>query len=322
MTEVIEKKKILIIGIKGGLAQLLARLILKYHPDWDIIGIDSREVESIPPVQGLKSHQMKFSRGNFENLFRTNKFDTVYHLARISHSNAKETDLEKRLSLNVMGTSRILDLCLTCNVKKVIILSTYHVYGALYDNSVYLKETVPLKASIKFPDLRDVVEMDQICTNWMWKNQKQVSTIVFRPCNIIGNQINNSMTRFLTGPVKIRPIDFNPMFQFIHEFDMANVLYQSLKEIPSGIYNVAPDDFIDIRSALDLVGGRQIPIPLLMGKFMNAILKKFMIRIPDYFIDYLKFSCLIDNSAIKHYLGDNFIRFNVKETLKLTKASH
>ncbi len=322
MIESVEHKKILIIGIKGGLAQLLARLILKYHPTWEIIGIDSREITTIPPVAGLKIYQMKYSRGNFENLFRSNQFDTVYHLARISHSNNRITDLEKRLHLNVMGTSRILDLCLTCNVKKVIILSTYHVYGALYDNSVFLKETDPLKASIKFPELRDVVEMDQICTNWMWKNQKQVSTIVFRPCNIIGNQISNSMSNFLTGPVKIRPIDFNPMFQFIHEFDMANVLYQSLKEIPSGIYNVAPNDFVDIRTALDIVGGRQIPMMLMMGKFMNAILKKFMIKVPDYFIDYMKYSCLIDNSAIKHYLGENFIRFNVKETLKLTKASH
>lgn len=313
------KKKILIIGIAGGLAQMTARLILTEHPEWEIIGIDSRDVSKVPPLHGLTFINLKYSRGNFENLFRSHHFDVVYHLGRISHSSNEQNVLAKRIDLSVMGTNRILDLCERSNVKKVIILSTFHVYGALPDNSIFLPEDAPLRASIRHPELRDVIEMDQICTNWMWKNQNSISTVVLRPCNIIGTQIQNAMTRFLSGPVALSPVDYNPYFQFIHEFDMAHVLYQSLEKLPTGTYNVAGNDFIALREALKIVGTKGVPFPMVLAGGLNEMLKKLSINVPDYLLDYLKFSCLISNSELKKHLGPNFLRFSIQEALELIK---
>ena len=314
-----EKKKILIIGIAGGLAQMTARLILTEHPNWEILGIDSRDISKVPPLKGLTSLELKYSRGNFENLFRTHQFEVVYHLGRISHSSNTQNILAKRIELSVMGTNRILELCERSEVKKVIILSTFHVYGALPDNSIFLKEDAPLRASLRHPELRDVVEMDQICTNWMWKNQNSISTVVLRPCNIIGTQIQNAMTRFLAGPIALSPADYNPFFQFIHEFDMANILYRALKEVPTGTYNVAGDDFISLREALTVVGTKGIPFPIVLAGGLNSALKRLNIDVPDYLLDYLKFSCLISNHELKKHLGDNFLRFSIKEALEMIK---
>jgi UDP-glucose 4-epimerase len=312
-------KKILIIGIAGGLAQMTARLILTEHPDWEIIGVDSRSVKTVPQLKGLTSINMKYSRGHFENLFRTNHFDVVYHLGRISHSSNEQNVLAKRIDLSVMGTNRILELCERNHVKKVIILSTFHVYGALPDNSIFLKEDAPLKASIRHPELRDVIEMDQMCTSWMWKNQNSITTVVLRPCNIIGTQIQNSMTRFLSGPVSLKPVDYNPFFQFIHEFDMANILYRALDELPTGTYNVAGSEFISLRDALKIVGTKGVPFPMILAGGLNQILKKLNINVPDYLLDYLKFSCLISNTELKKHLGPDFLRFSIKEALELIK---
>jgi len=313
------KKKILIIGIAGGLAQMTARLILSENPEWEILGIDSRDVSRVPKLPGLMALELKYSRGNFENLFRTHTFDVVYHLGRLSHASNTHNELAKRIDLSVMGTSRILDLCERSEVKKVIILSTFHVYGALPDNPIFLPEDAPLRASIKHPELRDVIEMDQMCTTWMWKNQNSISTVVLRPCNIIGTQIQNSMTRFLAGPIALSPIDYNPFFQFIHEFDMANILYKAMISIPIGTYNVAGDDFISFRQALDVVGTKGIPFPMFMAGGLNSALKKFKINVPDYLLDYLKFSCLISNHELKKHLGENHLRFSIKEALELIK---
>lgn len=319
MTEQIKKKKILIIGIAGGLAQMTARLILTKRSDVEIIGIDARDTSDCDKMDGLTVKSVKFSRGNFESLFRDNEFDSVFHLARISSSNNSQDNLKKRLDLSVMGTSRILDLCQRFKVRKVVILSTFHVYGALADNSVFLKESNPLKASISYPELRDVVEMDQICTGWMWKNQNDVSTVVLRPCNIIGNKISNAMTLYLTSPVVLKPIDYNPMFQFIHEFDMARVLFECIETIPTGIYNVAPDDFVSLKDSIEILGAQTVPFPIFLGRQINTILGKINLDIPQYFIDYLRFSCLISNKSLKKYLGDKFFRFKVEDTLKLLK---
>jgi UDP-glucose 4-epimerase len=317
VTEV--KKKILIIGIAGGLAQMTARLILSENPEWEILGIDSRDVSKVPKLPSLTALELKYSRGNFENLFRTHRFDVVYHLGRLSHASNTHNELAKRIDLSVMGTNRILDLCERSEVKKVIILSTFHVYGALPDNPIFLNEDAPLRASIKHPELRDVIEMDQMCTTWMWKNQNSISTVVLRPCNIIGTQIQNSMTRFLAGPIALSPIDYNPFFQFIHEFDMANILYKAMVSIPIGTYNVAGDDFISFRQALDVVGTKGIPFPMFMASGLNSALRKFKIDVPDYLLDYLKFSCLISNHELKKHLGENYLRFSIKEALELIK---
>jgi UDP-glucose 4-epimerase len=314
-----DKKKILMIGIAGGLAQMTARLILDEHPDWEIIGIDSRSTAKVPPLKGLQSIELKYSRGNFENLFRTHSFDVVYHLGRISHSSNTHNVLAKRIELSVMGTNRILELCERSGVQKVIILSTFHVYGALPDNSIFLPEESPLRASMRHPELRDVVEMDQICTNWMWKNQNSISTVVLRPCNIIGTQIQNAMTRFLAGPVALNPLDYNPFFQFIHEFDMASILYRVMDEVSTGTYNVAGDDFISLREALEVIGTKGIPFPMILAGGLNSVLKKFNIEVPDYLLDYLKFSCLISNQELKKHLGPNFLRFSIKEALEMIK---
>lgn len=314
-----KKKSILIIGIAGGLAQMTARLILTEHPDWEILGIDSRDVSSVPKLENLTALNVKYSRGSFENLFRTHHFDVVYHLGRISHSSNEQNVLAKRIDLSVMGTNRILELSERSGVKKVIILSTFHVYGALPDNSIFLKEDAPLRASIRHPELRDVIEMDQICTNWMWKNQNSISTVVLRPCNIIGTQIQNSMTKFLSGPVALSPVDYNPYFQFIHEFDMAHILYKAMDQLPTGTYNVAGSDFISLREALKVVGTQGVPFPMMLAGGLNSVLKKMNIDVPDYLFDYLKFSCLISNEKLKKSLGPEFLRFSIKEALELIK---
>lgn len=314
-----ESKKILIIGIAGGLAQMTARLILTEHPEWEIIGIDSRDVSKVVPLKNLTALNLKYSRGNFENLFRNHHFHAVYHLGRISHASNEHNILAKRIDLSVMGTNRILELCERSDVRKVIILSTFHVYGALPDNSIFLTEDAPLRASIRHPELRDVVEMDQMCTSWMWKNQNSISAVVLRPCNIIGTQIQNSMTKFLSGPLALSPMDYNPFFQFIHEFDMANVLYQALTKLPTGTYNVAGDDFISLREALKIVGTTGIPFPMLFSGGLNSVLKKFNVDVPDYLLDYLKYSCLISNGELKKHLGPGFLRFSIKEALELLR---
>ncbi len=308
-------RKILVIGIAGGLAQITSRLLLGDHPDWEILGVDTRPVEGLPSYPGLTALSMKYSRGNFENLFRSHKFDAVLHLGRLSHTGPEADQLAQRLEISVMGTNRILEMCLRAEVRKVVVLSTFHVYGALADNPVFLTEEAPLRASINHPELRDVVEMDQICTNWMWKHQNHHSTVVLRPCNIIGTQIQNTMSRFLTSPLAVRPVDYNPFFQFIHEFDMAQVVVRALTDLPTGTYNVAGSEYVSLREALDLVGSHAVPFPVSLAGGLNHLLKAF----PPYLLDYLRYSCLIDNKQLRQHLGDDFLRFSIQETLELIR---
>jgi UDP-glucose 4-epimerase len=312
------KKRVLIIGAAGGLARILTGLISKEKEQYEIVGVDPRDLSELPKKENVTYKRMKYTRGNFEKLFRDNNFDTVFHLARMSHAQSNKSNLAQRLDLNIMGTNRILELCLKFEIKKVVVLSTYHVYGALSDNPTFIPEDSPLRASIKHPELRDVTEMDQLATNWMWKNQHQIETIVLRPCSIIGPQINNSMSQYLTTPYAPVGMDYNPMFQFIHEFDMANILYRCITEVPTGIYNIAPDEVISIREAKKQIEVSSVSLPIFALSPVALAVKKLW-NFPDYLLEYIKFPCIIDNSEIKKHIKEDLFRFTTKEALELLK---
>lgn len=312
-------QSLLILGMAGGLARITAGLLLKRFPQLKIVGVDSRSMVREYPSDRVTYLRMKYTRGNFEKIFRDHSFDSMLHLGRLSHAQSGSTmNLAQRLDLNLMGTKRILDLCLKYKLKKVVVLSTFHVYGALKDNPTFISEDSSLRASIKYPELRDVVEMDQLVSSWMWKNQAALSTVVLRPCNILGPQINNTMTRYLTASYAPVPIDFNPMLQFVHEFDMAQSLAESITHIPTGIYNVAPSDAISIREAKKIIGLPIIPVPLFL---MEPIARGFNTpfwSFPHYLLDYIKFPCVIDGRALEKELKQPF-RFSIRETLDLLK---
>ena len=106
------RKNILIIGISGGLAQIVARLISKSEKNIRIVGVDSRSVSNLPEISQVEYKKIRYSRNDFENLFRSLKFDTVYHLGRISHARANpKSSLAKRLDLNVIGANKIVVVC-------------------------------------------------------------------------------------------------------------------------------------------------------------------------------------------------------------------
>lgn len=313
-------KSILIIGMAGGLARITAGLIARYWPEVKITGIDNRTVTKPINSPNYNPLKMSYTRNNFEKLFRNNQFDVVLHLGRISHANANpRAQLAQRLDLNLMGTNRILDLSLKFGVKKIIIMSTWHVYGAFPDNPVFLKENTLPRASIRYPELRDVVEMDQLATSWMWKFQHEIETIILRPCSIIGPQIRNSMSNYLTASYMPIGIDYNPMTQFIHEFDMANVLVHSISKVPTGIYNVATDEAISIHEAKDIIGRPVIPVPIFSLEAAANLINRTFWSVPNYLIDYLKYQCLLSNSELKQHLPPDPFRFSIRESLELLK---
>lgn len=311
-------KSVLIIGIHGALAKITAEILIKKHPKIKIHGVDSRAIDNIPNRTQLTYQQMKYTRTNFEKIFREHHFDTILHLGRLGHSPATGNVL-KRIDINLVGTNTILELAHKFQCKKVVILSTHHVYGAHPDNSMFLKEDAPLRGSFKYAELRDVVEMDQMCTNWMWKNQNQIDTVVLRPCNIIGPQIKNSITQYLKTPYAPLPLDYNPMFQFVHEFDMASIIVESAEKLKTGIYNVAGDDVITLHEAAKIIDVKKLKVPIIIVEQLVKIVNPLW-KFPHYLIDYLKYPSTLDNNELKKNLGEDIFRFTAKEALELLKS--
>jgi len=145
--------------------------------------------------QDIPSYFVHITKRGFEDIFREHDIDGVIHLGRMS---TDESNRFSRYNANVLGTQKLLDLCIKYNVGQVLILSTFFVYGANAYNPAPLDENAPLKASELTKNLVDTVELENLAHIYMWKHP-ELNITILRPCNIVGPGVRNSTSLLLSS---------------------------------------------------------------------------------------------------------------------------
>jgi UDP-glucose 4-epimerase len=300
---------VLITGAAGALAQqVIARLRDHVH----IVAVDFRQEtfhgEDIP------SYKLDYNKRVFEDLFKKYDFDSVIHLGRIQSS---EETMLRRYNANVLGTQKLMDLAHKYGIRHVLILSTYHVYGADAYNPALIDESAPLKAAELTQDLVDSVELENLANIYLWKYPDLHITIL-RPCNIIGPGVNNTISRLLSSKFPPCLLGFSPIMQFIHIEDMADAIELAHKKCHRGVFNVAPSDWVAYQDALELCGGTPIPVPSIPPILPKMIAKILSLKsFPPYLLNYFKYPVVIDGREFENTFG-----FKPKHSLKEIFSSY
>jgi len=290
-----KRPQLLVTGAAGTLAQ---KVIAQLRETCDLVAVDFRE--QVWLGDDIPSYCIDFNKRVFEDLFRRFHFDGVIHLGRIMSS--QENRL-RRYNANVLGTQKLLDLSHKYNVRRVIILSTFHVYGAVPFNPALIDEEAPLKAAGLTMDLVDSVELENLANIYLWR-YPHLNITVLRPCNIVGPGVRNTISTLLSGERAPVLAGFSPMMQFIHIDDMADALVATWRHKQKGIYNVAPDDWVAYQRALELCGCRQVPIPSIPPVLPRTLLRVLSLkRFPPYLMDFYKYPVIIDGRAFKRDFG-------------------
>jgi UDP-glucose 4-epimerase len=289
------KPTILVTGAGGALAQRTIQR-LKHH--YNIIALDFRHKPEISACTA--SYCIQFTKREFEDIFREHDIDGVLHLGRIS---AFQQNRISRYNANVIGTKKLLDLCVKYGVSKVTVLSTYHVYGAHPYNPALIEEDAPLKAAELTMDLVDSVELENLANIYLWKHPS-LHICILRPCNIVGPGINNTMSRLLSRGFAPWVVGFSPMMQFIHVDDMADAIAESFRHHRRGIFNVAPDDWVAYTRALEECHCRKVPIPPVPDTVPKLFSNLMGWRsFPRHLVNYFKYPVIIDGSLFRDTFG-------------------
>ncbi|WP_372966437.1 SDR family oxidoreductase [Marinobacter sp.] len=297
------RPKILVTGAAGALAQ---QVIEKLRGTCDLVAVDSRE--QVYLGDEIPSYCFDFNKRAFEDLFRRFHFDGVIHLGRVQSS---ELSRMRRYNANVLGTQKLLELSHKYGIKRIIVLSTYHVYGAVAYNPALIDESAPLKSAGLSADLVDSVELENLANIYLWRYPELHITIL-RACNIVGPGVRNTMSTLLSS--KRAPVlaGFSPMMQFIHIDDMADAIVLTWNKPTKGVFNVAPHDWVAYQQALKLCGCTRIPIASIPPVLPKTIARILNLRsFPHYLLAFFKYPVIID--------GRNFARefnFNPKHSLQ------
>ena len=290
------RKTVLVTGAAGSLAK---RVIAKLHGEHEVIAVDFRS--KVETDAGIPSYLVELHKRGFEDVFNKHKIDAVIHIGRIF---THEKTRQQRYNANVLGTKRLLDLCLKYGVGQAIIHSSYFVYGASAYNPSLLDEDAPLKATEITQDLIDSVELESLANIYLWKHP-QLNITILRPCNVLGPGVRNSMSILLSRPLAPVLVGFSPLMQFLHVDDMAEAILQAFRQNHPGIYNVAPEDYVPFQEAVSQCGCSRLPIPSIppaLPKMISNALN-WNAFFPPYLINYFKYPVILDGSLFRKTFG-------------------
>ena len=275
-----------------------------------VIGIDYRPQPQSWPTD-IPYYQANYNKTRIEEAFRKHKPNSVLHLGRVGNL---KMHLNKRFDLNVIGSAKVMELCLKYKVTRLLILSTFHIYGAHPNNHIPISEEEPVRAGQTFPQLADAVQLDNQAITWTYKHP-ELNTVVLRPCNVIGPNIHNAISRYLRSNPKAYAAGFNPMWQFIHEEDLIQAIGLAYQSDVVGVFNVVGTGTLPIVHALQLTGTPLIPLPSRMADLYLRVASQFKQSIPPYLLDFFRYPCVITDKLFRDAVGYE-PKFGIEETIR------
>ena len=299
--------KVLIVGVARGQGRLLARRLSRDH---QVVGVDTDDRERRPA--GAQFYRTDVRSRAFEDAVRKEQPEAVVHLGTVRHFRGSEV---QRFDVNVRGTRKLLDVCRSHAVKKLVVLSTSYVYGALPDNPSFMAEDHPLLAGRNYPEIRDLVEVDSLATAFMWQHP-DLWTSILRPVPTLGYYSENSIVNYLGQRRVLVMMGFNPMMQFMHEEDLVEAIALALERRLRGVYNVTGPGEVPLRVAIRETGGRPLPLPEPAARaLLSRLFRLGVVRIPPGAIDYIKYPCTIAGERFTRETGFRPL-FGLKESFR------
>ena len=290
------RKTVLVTGAAGSLAK---RVIARLSERYNVVAVDFRR--KVETDADIPSYKIDIAKRDFEDVFRKHKIDAVLHIGRIF---THEGNRMRRYNANVLGSRKLLELCLKYKVSQVVVHSTYFVYGASAYNPALLDEDAPLKASELTQDLVDSVELENLAQIYLWK-APELNITILRPCNVLGPGVRNTMSLLLSRTLTPVLIGFSPLMQFLHVDDMADAMVVAFEQNRPGIYNVAPDDYVTYQVAVEQCGCRALPIPSIppaVPRLISGLLNRNAF-FPPYLINHFKYPVIIDGRLFRERFG-------------------
>ena len=301
-------RKVVITGIAGRLGRIVARR-LHHELDWQIVGLDRRPMPGRP--KDIEHHQVDLRSKKARDIFRAGDVDALIHLGVMHDPRARPAEL---YSWNITGTTKLLEYCQAYQVPKVVLLSSANVYGPRPDNPQFLTEEAPLLAAQRFPQMRDLVEIDHLVSTFLWRAQG-IQTVILRPVHIVG-PVHNAPSNYLRIPRPPVLLGFDPMVQLIHYLDIADAILAALAPGRRGIYNITGPGEVPLSAVLAELGRETMPIPHPLAKPLLSLAFRFgLSSFPVAELDFIRYVCMVDGRRASAELGFR-PRYGLRDTIR------
>ncbi len=312
-------KRVMITGVSRHLGGKLAQR-LEADPEVDyIVGVDLEEPE-------VDLERTEFVHADIRNpliakTIQTTEVDTLVHLSIIS-TPTRVGGRSAMKEINVIGSLQLFAACQKSPaLKKVVMKSSTAVYGASPRDPALFTESLSASGEIRHGYAKDSIEVEQSARDF-GRRRPDVGLTILRFANVIGSEIETTLTRYFSLPLVPSPIGYDPRLQFVHEEDAEEVLYRATREDHRGIFNVAADGVVLLSQAIRICGKLPLKVPLpLASPVANVVRRLGLVDFPSDQIPFLVYGRVADNSRLKEVFG--FApRYTTREALEEFVRGH
>jgi nucleoside-diphosphate-sugar epimerase len=143
----------------------------------------------------------------------------------------------------------------------VVLWSSGIVYGAHPDNPVPMDEDATLRPNFDFPPARALAEAERLVLDTSI-GPPEATRVVLRGAAVWSPVWGSFLSRMLVGPAILAIRGYDPPVQSLDPDDAVRALVLAVDgRLASGVYNVAPDDWVAAVEAARLTGKRRVEVP-------------------------------------------------------------
>jgi nucleoside-diphosphate-sugar epimerase len=261
------RQTIAITGISGYIGRVLLPYLEQDERVEHIIGIDHRPCDGEGESEKLTFHQMGVRDPRVGELFQG--VDTVVHLAFVLMRRPGDSirDID---AINIEGTQAVCEAAARQGVPKLIFTSSVVAYGLHPDNPVPLTEDIPLRPN---PDLyysRAKATVERYMDDFE-SEHPQMAVTRLRPCTVVGPRADADQMGSLTMDPLILVRGADPLYQLLHEDDLARALHLAIRRDVPGVYNVAADEPCTLRELARFRGAGVVSLPYIIVRGLMGL---------------------------------------------------
>lgn len=244
-------------GARGEIGEHVVRRLVDGGECKKVIGLDTgRADKSVPGVVWRRADVRDPAlRSRFGGV------DTVVHLATDRRADAPATE---RRAVNVRGTDTVLTAAAAAGVRRVVLLTSAMVYGAVAENPVPLADDAPIRAEPDLSLVGDWVEMERLATVAA-RAHPSVDIVVVRPASVVGGASDALLPRLFEAPRLLAIKDVDAHWQFCHIDDLVDALVWAALDKVDGALTVASPGWLGQEEVERISGLRSLVVPAAMA---------------------------------------------------------
>jgi UDP-glucose 4-epimerase len=296
------KRRVLVTGVARWWGALLVQRLVEAPGVEEVVGIDTEEPHH--DLGDADFLRLDIRHSLVGKLVRAVGIDTVVHTQITVDSH--DQDPRQAHETNVIGSLNLLAGLAgeDTPVRRVVLKSSAHVYGARPDLPSRLREDRRLAANSPHSFVRDVVETETNLHDFGVLNP-DVATISLRFANSLNPDEPSPLARYFDLPVVPTVLGFDPVLELVHRDDCIEALVRATLGSQQGAFNIAGGNALTLTALLDGAGKVHAPLlpPAGAGLLSAALARLGVAVLSPPLLDLLRWGRTLDTTRAERELG-------------------